>query len=79
MIANRIDDAPCLLDAARCRLKAGESPETVSLALKLGYDSFRKRFPAITGLRLRRLQMLRHIEHACTLLREDALPIKEIA
>lgn len=78
-IANGTNDAPCWLDAARRRLEAGESPEAVSRALKLGYDSFRKRFAAITGLSPGRFQMLRRIEHACTLLREDALPIKEIA
>ena len=78
-ISSGLDAAPTWLDAARSRLEAGESPEAVARALKLGYDSFRERFAAITGLAPARFQMLRRIEHACTLLREGVLPIKEIA
>jgi AraC-like DNA-binding protein len=74
-----LDDAPAWLAAARRRLEIGESPETVSRALKLGYDSFRKKFATATGLAPARFQMLRRIELACALLREGALPIKEIA
>lgn len=71
--------APAWLDAARDRLKNGESPEAVARSLKLGYDSFRKRFAAATGLAPGRFQMLRRIELACTLLRDDSLPLKTIA
>jgi len=78
-LADGLEAAPPWLDEARSRLEAGESPEAVSRALKISYDSFRKRFAAITGLPPTRFQMLRRIEHACTLLREGALPIKEIA
>lgn len=78
-LADGLDAAPAWVDKARSRLEAGESPETVSRALKIGYDSFRKRFTAITGLPPTRFQMLRRIEQACTLLREGELPIKEIA
>jgi AraC-like DNA-binding protein len=67
------------VESARSRLEAGESPEAVSRALKLGYDSFRKRFAAITGQAPARFQMLCRIEQACTYLREGELPIKKIA
>ncbi len=70
---------PTWLDGARSRLESGESPQAVARALKMGYDSFRKRFAAMTGLAPARFQMLRRIELACTLLRGGALPIKEIA
>jgi AraC-like DNA-binding protein len=74
-----IDSAPAWLESARSRLEAGESPQAVSQSLKLGYDSFRKRFAAITGLAPARFQMLCRIEQACTFLREGELTIKEIA
>ncbi len=78
-LSRGLDDAPAWLASARRRLEIGESPETVSRALKLGYDSFRKKFAAATGLAPARFQMLRRIELACALLREGVLPIKEIA
>lgn len=78
-VSRELDTAPAWLDGARSRLEAGESPQAVARALKLGYDSFRKRFAAINGMSPARFQMLRRIELACTLLREGALPIKEIA
>ncbi len=71
--------APLWLDAARSLLETGESPDTVARSLKLGYDSFRKQFASATGLSPARFQMLRRIEHACTLLRNDSLPLKTIA
>jgi AraC-like DNA-binding protein len=78
-LSRGFDSAPAWLESARSRLEAGESPQAVSQSLNLGYDSFRKRFTAITGLAPARFQMLRRIEQACTLLREGELPIKEIA
>lgn len=78
-LADGLEATPPWLDEARNRLEAGERPEDVSRALKMGYDCFRKRFTAITGLPPTRFQMLRRIEQACALLREGALPIKEIA
>lgn len=77
--SNAPSAAPSWLDAARIRLESGESPEAVARSLKLGYDTFRKRFAAATGLAPARFQMLRRIEHACTLLRDDSLPLKTIA
>ena len=77
--SNAPSAAPSWLDAARSRLETGDSPEAVARSLKLGYDTFRKRFAAATGLAPARFQMLRRIEHACTLLRDDSLPLKTIA
>jgi AraC-like DNA-binding protein len=70
---------PAWLDAARRRLEAGETPALVARDLNLGYDSFRKRFAAASGLAPARFQMLCRIEQACALLRDDTLPIKVIA
>lgn len=77
--SNAPSAAPSWLDAARIRLKTGDSPEAVARSLKLGHDTFRKRFAAATGLAPAQFQMLRRIEHACTLLRDDSLPHKTIA
>lgn len=76
---NALSVTPSWLDDARIRLETGGSPEVVARSLKLGYDTFRKSFAAATGMAPARFQMLRRIEHACTLLRNDSLPLKSIA
>jgi len=71
--------APSWLSAARLALAQGDDPASVAYTLKLGYDTFRKRFAAATGLAPAKYQTLQRIETACALLRDPSLSIKTIA